>query len=108
METVKMFYEVLGKDNQMQERAKELDLGQSQDKETAVAALITFAEREGYSFTAEEAQAYFENRHRGEVPDEELDGIAGGMDGSKKCTKCGNPVVLAAGDVCIRCLWFSN
>jgi hypothetical protein len=77
METVKKFYEAFKKDKQMHERAKELNFGQPQDKETAMAALITFAAKEGYSFTAEEAEAYFANKPAGEVTDEELDGVAG-------------------------------
>jgi sulfatase maturation enzyme AslB (radical SAM superfamily) len=81
LETIKQFYEALGKDTQMQGRMKELDFGNPQDKETAMAVLINFAAREGYSFTAEEAAAYIENRHKGEVTDEELEGIAGAGSG---------------------------
>jgi predicted ribosomally synthesized peptide with nif11-like leader len=81
METVKKFYEALEKDEQMRERVKELDYGKAPDKETAMAVLINFAENEGYSFTAEEAEAYFSNNTRGEVPDAELEGIAGAGSG---------------------------
>jgi predicted ribosomally synthesized peptide with nif11-like leader len=115
METVKKFYEALGKDKQMQERAERLDIGKSPDKETAMAALIKFAAKEGYSFTSEEIAAYFANQPVKEVADAALEGVAGGVTfGSDtpspvtRCPRCGavlNPGSIS-GSFC-RCLWLN-
>jgi predicted ribosomally synthesized peptide with nif11-like leader len=82
MENAKKFYEALTKDPAMQERAKNLVGEKPANEEAALAAIVEFAAKEGYSFTADKARAYITERKaeaaKGEMSDEELANVAGG------------------------------
>jgi hypothetical protein len=77
MDNVKKFYEALAKDTAMQERAKPLFGEKPEIDDAALDALVEFAAKEGYSFTADEARAYIKE-DSGELSDDQLEAVAGG------------------------------
>jgi predicted ribosomally synthesized peptide with nif11-like leader len=103
MSKVREFYEALSKDEAMQERAKGMKAAGETTAEAAVEATITFAQAEGYSFTAEELKDYGKELkdYGKELSDEELAAVAGGA-GNDTCWVCGMVLCWAPGnnDVC--------
>jgi predicted ribosomally synthesized peptide with nif11-like leader len=78
VENVKKFYDALATDSAMQERAKALNDEKPEGEEAVLAAIVAFAEKEGYTFTAEELAAYTEENSKGELREDELEMVAGG------------------------------
>ncbi len=79
MSKVKEFYDAMAKDEAMQGRAKKAVGDQRADKDAAVAKLVDFAGKEGYSFTADEMKEYLSAQKKsGEIGDDVLGKVAGG------------------------------
>jgi predicted ribosomally synthesized peptide with nif11-like leader len=80
MENIKKFYEALTSDTAMQERANKLNAtDKPKDDVTALAVLVKFAAQEGYKFSAEELKAYIKENSKGELGDDVLESVAGGL-----------------------------
>nr|AGS53218.1 hypothetical protein [uncultured bacterium contig00093] len=81
METITEFYAALMEDEDMRERALNLNNkyqnGQHIDEATAAADIAGFAKSEGYEFSAEDLISYKHATSR-ELTDGELDAVAGG------------------------------
>jgi predicted ribosomally synthesized peptide with nif11-like leader len=75
MSKVTEFYEAYSKDEAMQERASALKGSGEEGGKIAVEAIVAFAKREGYSFTAEELEDSINSK---ELSEEELKAVAGG------------------------------
>ena len=78
MQKVKEFYEALAKDREMQERAQTMDSEKAVSEDDALAAVLQFAGKEGYDFTAEELKEYTEGQKAVQLTDEELEQVAAG------------------------------
>lgn len=78
MKNIKEFYEALANDKEMQERAKAMNSEKPENEEAALAAVVEFAEKEGYDFTADQLKTYVEEQKTKELTDEELEQAAGG------------------------------
>jgi len=92
MDNVKKFYEALAKDEAMQKRAKALNEHKPADEAAVRDTLIAFAAKEGYAFTADEAQAYIAESAKGELNDEQLEAVAGGKMVTCACALGGGSV----------------
>lgn len=83
-ENVKVFFEVLSKDETIQQALKEKELaytGIKEDREAiAKEVLIPVAKETGYDFTLEELKEFEKNMHpEGELDENELESVAGGL-----------------------------
>ncbi len=114
MEQIKAFYEALAKDQAMQERAKELKGGSQEEN---AAAIVAFAAKEGYAFSAEELTAYIEGEQKnreGALSDSDLEGVAGGaavgpqdvVAGAAQGSAC-FCILYGEGGNC-ACIWLGN
>ena len=80
MDNVKKFYEALANDKAMQERASALNKeNEKPDDAAASAAIVTFAQAEGFSFTEADLNAY--TKQAKPLADDSLDAVAGGTAG---------------------------
>lgn len=78
MQKVKEFYEALAKDREMQERAQVMGDEKPASEDDALAAVLEFAGKEGYNFTAEALKEYLESQKAVQLTDEELEQVAAG------------------------------
>lgn len=100
MENVQKFYEALTKDKEMQKRAQKMNVTKPADEDAALAEIIAFAEKEGYSITASDVKEYIsfrKTKKMGEISDDELDNVAGGGCGNSD-SRCACIVIGAGGD----------
>ena len=93
-ENVKAFFEALSKDEAIQQALKEKELsytGMKEDREAVVAeVLIPVAEEAGYAFTLEEMKAFEKGmRPEGELGEDELESVAGGVEDWGVCVLAG-------------------
>jgi len=86
MENVKKFYDALATDEAMRKKAEDLNKkfeGAQPDENAVKAEIISFAEAAGYTFTAEELDAYA-NRMK-PLSESELEVVAGGRYKESNC-----------------------
>jgi len=95
VDNVSKFYEVLAKDEQMQERAKNVNIQNTADEAAALSAFVAFAAKEGFSLTTDEVKDYLAAKSKGELNDEQLEAVAGGQ------SSCGIVGTLSLGCNCV-------
>jgi predicted ribosomally synthesized peptide with nif11-like leader len=75
MSKVTEFYEAFSKDEAMQKRANALKGSGEVSGKSKTEAIIAFAKKEGYTFTAEEFKDFLDSK---ELSDDDLKSVAGG------------------------------
>ena len=87
MENIKKFYDMLESDAALQEKVAQLNEkyeGQEPDKKVIFEELVNLATAEGYPFSIEELEAYFQEKEaevksRIALSEDELEAVAGGV-----------------------------
>jgi predicted ribosomally synthesized peptide with nif11-like leader len=100
-ENVKAFFEALTKEGSIQKALKEKELvytGAKDDRNAIVKeVLIPVAEAAGYTFTVDELKEFEQDMQaKGELSEDELEAVAGGVEDWGICTGLG----LAYGESC--------